>query len=161
MIGRHKHILKTNKLLFFRAREFNLSKSLRTKGGGGGGGCSLTNKKKASEFRRKEFVLSASLPPGYSTAGMLSHPGHLLCHLTDPTTNQFHVARSNPLRKDEDEFSVTSSSSSVGNHPRNMQTMTREDRVSLFLREAVQMAQTNAARTLDMYPEHTYGSAIV
>ena len=43
--------------------------------------------------------MNAALPPGYHP-GILSAPD-LLCHLSDPRSDQFHVTRANPLCRDD------------------------------------------------------------
>ena len=72
----------------------------------------------AKRLQKREFVLEAELPPGYSPGFSLTLPGQfnarttttggvsqaprpppeLLCHLTSPENrDQYHVARANPL----------------------------------------------------------------
>ena len=100
--------------------------------------------------QRREFVLNSSpLPPGYSADGILADPD-FICHLTDVQSNQFHIARANPL---------CSSELGVGALPSGG-TMSREDKVKRFLNNAVQTAEETSRRLLQMNPTHTYRSAV-
>lgn len=122
----------------------------------------ISKGKKQKNVIRKEFVINANLPPGYSAAGVLADPT-FICHLTDPKTNQFHVRRTNPLceENDVDDDQDVGCGNKETSICAGAAALTGEDKVEKFLRESAVLAQENTVKTMNlvqMSPTHTFRS---
>lgn len=132
---------------------------------------------------RREFILETDLPPGYAP-GFLGSPD-LLCHLTNPVTNQYHVTRANPLCHENNnnnngnktkESHLIKALENAGNEAAgsrgevnrkeeedffSISTMSMDDKVHRFLLQAVELAKQNSkSRKVQLEPSPIYGSVI-
>ena len=148
----------------------------------------LKSGKTGKRRHRREFILETDLPPGYAP-GFLSSPD-LLCHLTNPITNQYHVTRANPLciennnnnnnsskntskeltpikesEVENDEIKIPEVGGKNGDTEEedlfSISTMSMDDKVQRFLAQAVQLAKQNSrSRAVYLEPSPIYGSVV-